>query len=82
MKFQVTRTSDWGCTVNPPCEGATLALDRSSICDSNIYTIELETLEDLIRFKEKVGKEIIITKPLDCEDISPLQIEIYDSYRE
>lgn len=81
MKFQVTRTSDWANSA-PPCEGATLAHRHVGDLDEDIYTIEIDTLEDLIRFKEKVGKEIIITKPYGCEDISPLKIEIYDDYRE
>lgn len=81
MKFQVTRTSDWANSA-PPCEGATLAHRHVGDLDEDIYTIEIESLEDLVRFKEKVGKEIIITTPRRMHYISPLEIEIYDDYRE
>ena len=80
MKFQVTRTSDWANSA-PPCEGATLAHRQVDYLDDNIYTIEFESLEELVKFSDNNGS-IIISKASSREEISPLHIEIYDDYRE
>ena len=80
MKFQVTRTSDWA-NLAPPCEGSTLAHRQVDYLDDNIYTIEFESLEELVKFSDKNGS-IIISKASSHEEITPLHIEIYDTFRE
>ena len=47
--------------------------------DLPVYTIDLESLEDLVKLTEKEG-EIIIKK--SYEGVGLPVIEIYDTYRE
>lgn len=82
MTFQINRTSYCLNKDNLPCAGATLALDRTSMHARNIYTIEINTLEELLLLKEQVEEEIIIRDAYECKEIAPLEIEIYDDYRE
>lgn len=42
--------------------------------------IEINSIEELLEFKKKVGNELIITSSLNNESIPA--IEIYDDYRE
>lgn len=45
----------------------------------NVYTIEIDSFEELMSFIKKYGAVVILSKSLDCD----LQtIEIYDSWRE
>lgn len=80
MKFQVTRTSGWVNSA-PPCEGCTLAHLSQDPLDDTIYTVEFNTLEELAKFSDKNGS-IIIGKAFSHEEITPLHIEIYDTFRE
>lgn len=66
MEFVVTRTSIWGD--KKPCEEAYQV--------GELWKVNIESLEELIKFKEKYG-EIILT-----DDYDTPSIEIYDYYRE
>ena len=77
MKFQIERTSDW-IGKKLPCEGAVLMKAGTSTTDP-VYTIDIESVEDLVKLMEKEG-EIIIKA--NYEDGEPPVIEIYDTYRE
>ena len=69
MKFQIARTSDYSST-NPPCIGAG--------GEPHDWTIELESLDDLVSLARQHG-EIIVT----VIENSPMPyLEIYDDYRE
>ena len=46
MKFQIERTSDW-IGEKLPCEGAVLMKEGTST-DLPVYTIDIESLEDLV----------------------------------
>ena len=56
-------------------------------CEINLYTIEIKSIEELLKFKEDVGYSIIISS-LDSyikqylPDEVNYSIEIYDTYRE
>lgn len=82
MKFLVTRTSAiyGGCT--PPCEGAVLLNPDRETWEPPLYGIELDTLEDLMAFKERVGYSVIVGKSREESDWSDVELEIYDDYRE
>ena len=77
MKFQIERTSDW-IGEKLPCEGAVLMKEGTST-DLPVYTIDIESLEDLVKLTEKED-EISIKK--SYEDGGLPVIEIYDTYRE
>ena len=77
MKFEIERTSDW-IGEKLPCEGAVLMKAGTSTTDP-VYTIDIESVEDLVKLMEKEG-EIIIKA--NYEDGEPPVIEIYDTYRE
>lgn len=47
-----------------------------------IYSIELNTLEDVMKLKEVIGHELIFRNTYDFEDVKLPQIEIYDDYIE
>ncbi|MFS9090065.1 hypothetical protein [Streptococcus mitis] len=44
------------------------------------HFIEINSIEELLEFREKVGNELIITSAIDNESIPA--IEIYNNYRE
>lgn len=77
MKFRVFRTSDYDCCY-PPCEGAVLISHELKYKSGNYeiyknkYEIEINSIDDLVRFIESYGG-IIVGKHT---------IEIYDGYRE
>ena len=55
--------------------------------ESNYYTIEISSIEELLKFKEDVGYSIIISSldsyiKQDLPDEVNYSIEIYNSYRE
>lgn len=70
MKFIVTRTSQWDN--EKPCENAKLDNEVNLWGDKQWY-IEINTIEELMAFKQEVGFAIIIGNN---------SIEIYDGYRE
>ena len=76
MKFIVTRTSMW--SEKSPCEEA----KRDSIVEGDktydVWSIEINTIEELIDFADKHG-DIIIEDSFYREY---KEIEIYDTWRE
>lgn len=79
MKFQIERTSSWWSEDGKaPCEGAVLMKEGTSTTDP-VYTIDIESVEDLVELMKREG-EIIIKK--SYEDVGLPVIEIYDTYRE
>ena len=79
MKFLVTRTSaiNGDLTDNtPPCEGAVLLNPDREIWEPPLYGIELDTLEDLMAFKERVGCSVIIGKPFDKSDYADVELPV------
>lgn len=77
MKFSVERTSDF-FHEKCPCENANKSTD-SILDDVPLWTIEINSLTELIDFIDKYGQVILAHNPRG--DIFP-NIEIYDSYRE
>ena len=76
MKFIVSRTSLWSRDNNDsPCEEA----KAKRLENNRVWTIEINTLEELINFRKKYG-EIILTISTYPEIDN--EIEIYDDYRE
>ena len=96
MIFEVERTSQWMFDENkPPCDGAfveefeitkTMWNGPAAKKKMKRWFIELNTLEDLLAFKEEIDEELIITHSSWEEVIKDFtvkyQIEIYDTYRE
>ena len=83
MKFIVTRTSDWN-DKRCPCKEATREIvnnDRTGedYRERNVWTIELNTLEELISFTNKYGRIVVEEYWLNSKY---KEIEIYDGYRE
>lgn len=74
MKFEVERASDI-LGYKPPCKEA-IEADNDPILKT--YTVEINSLEDLIEFIDKYG-DIIISKPYNKS--RPYVIEIYDAWR-
>lgn len=79
MKFKVNRTSSY-IEKNPPCDGAILEkVIKESYYKKYIWSIEVNTLEELIQLANKTDCPIIVFK---CEENDEPEIEIYDDYRE
>lgn len=81
MKFILTRTSltNRQSIKKPPCEES---IQDDYVTKQGTYknwTVELNTLEDLLNFVNKVGEKIIIEKWQTKEQY---EIEIYDDLRE
>ena len=75
MKFIVRRTSELYLGRTPkPCEGAKK--------EKREWTINLDTLDDLIKFVKTYGKVVVSPGDLFDNDKMPYEIEIYDTYRE
>jgi hypothetical protein len=83
MKFVVTRTSDWNDN-KVPCAKAKREIITNNKSgedyrERNVWTIELNTLEELINFTNKYGRIVIEEYWLNDKF---KEIEIYDGYRE
>ena len=78
MKFEVTRTSMLLGTVDDgkPCEEAILEEEKHRLAH---WTVEINNLNELIKFCGKYGETII--KAPQKDDPYPI-LEIYDDYRE
>lgn len=82
MKFYISRTSD-PFNENSPCDNAILLNPNRDVSWENpIYGIEINSLEELMELKNKVGDIIISEAYYDDISYSPYEIEIYDDYRE
>ena len=75
MKFLVYRTSDWKYSSRKPCDEAELYKDYEPL--GMLWTIEIATIDELVKFCDKYGVVVIIP------EANPYPaIEIYDDYRE
>lgn len=91
MKFEIKRTSCWNS--KKPYEKAIPEIitkeakklyEQSGIEITNttqevIWTIEINSLEDLIKLSKETGKDLVVGK---CWNRDGYYIEIYDDYRE
>lgn len=82
MKFIITRTSSWNDS--PPCEEVKREIVNNGRSgedyrEHNVWTIEINTLEELINFTNKYGRIVIEEYWLNNRY---KEIEIYDYYRE
>ena len=73
MRFIVYRTSGYEDKI--PCEEAV----KNIIAEETIWSIDINSLEDLLLWRDKIGESIIIHKN---EDNDQTYIEIYDDWRE
>lgn len=84
MRFQITRTSTGYYRQEKPCDGAFVyKRERGRLDDHDrlYWALEVNSLDELLKFIEKNGEPIIISGACDYYD-GLLQIEIYDEYRE
>lgn len=79
MKFGIHRTSGY-YQENPPCEGAKLEATRKTDYDRNKWSVEIDSLDELMKLVKKEGA-IIIHPPGAYQKEIP-EIEIYDDFRE
>ena len=76
MKFFVHRTS--GLQDGKPCEEATENVAKEAVSFWNNWTVEINSLDELIQFVEKYGT-VIIDRSYDGK---AFVLEIYDTWRE
>ena len=81
MKFYISSTTGY-YDEEPPCEGAVLLNPERKKYDTPQYGIEINSLEDLIALKSKVGHPLIIGDTWYDQKYSPYELEIYNGYRE
>lgn len=79
MKFKIERASDWS-SETCPCEGAT-PNKRVGHMFPDYWTIDINSIEELIALRDKVGYPLIIENTIE-EDTKLQSITIYDSYIE
>lgn len=89
MKFEITRTSNLGFSrEDRPCEGSepfvrTITSNNGSSWNVYHWTMEINTLQDIIDFMEKQEEDIVIMKSnIHIDGLPDYIIEIYDDYRE
>lgn len=81
MKFRIKRTSDW-FSEESPCDGAYM-IKLSEDGEQKFWAIEINTIEELISLRDKIGDDLILGWTYEDELEDRLrQIEIYDTYRE
>lgn len=77
MNFRIYRTS-YEFSDDTPIDGAILENPSRGYYEEPTFTIEIETLEDLIALMKRAGHPLIL-----CRDYEKrLSLEIYDDYRE
>ncbi len=82
MKFHIKRTSDF-FERKQPCEGAALLKVSEFDDEERFWVIEINTLEELINLRDKVGNDLILRWTDEKELGGEMrEIEIYDDYRE
>ena len=80
MKFIVTRSNVFPGD-NPKCPGIEKELvERDGDLEEG-YTIEINTIEELLQFSKKIEYPIIVFDPSAWGYAIP-ELEIYDGYRE
>ena len=84
MKFIIHRTSDWVLTnesSDPKCPGAIKEKLPCYRSEREIYTIEIKSLEELMKLKEDLNEALIISNG-NYYGFSLPVLEIYDKLRE
>lgn len=82
MKFVISRTSHYGKD-KPPCEEAreeTILSGGEKQFEYEAWCLDINTIEELIKFIEKNGGSAVIEKSYWTQE--NWEIEIYDDYRE
>ena len=92
MKFRIRRTSDWSSNKSPhpkaeKLKSATSRLYFETVSHTvarNIYTIEINSLDELLKLVAEEGEIIISEENILENELAPyhFEIEIYDDYRE
>lgn len=86
MKFEIRSSSVWSedrlITSYPQLKDFNYKPGVDTEEEYRDPTIEINSLEELMRFKEEVNSDIILTRYYKTEDVYREQIEIYDGYRE
>lgn len=84
MKFLITRTSLSFDSPNPPCEGAVSLTPNAKVeeYDEFYWSIEINTLEELLALQEKVADPIILMDAHAGSKYPQKALEIYDTRRE
>ena len=84
MRFKISRTSSDYYRQEKPCDGAFVykrERERLDDRDRLSWALEVNSLDELLQFIEKVCDSVIISRACDYHDGLP-KIEIYDDYRE
>jgi hypothetical protein len=86
MKFIIHRTNDWdlGWTNEVPdtkCPGAIKEKLPKHSREKVVYTIEIKSLEELMKLREDLNEPLIIFNGNDYGFSLPV-LEIYDGWRE
>ena len=84
MKFIIHRTNDWGWTndnPDPKCPGTIKEKLPKHNWEEEVYTIEINSLEELMKLKEDLNEPLIIFDGNDYDFSLPI-LEIYDGWRE
>ena len=84
MKFIIHRTNDWGRTNETPDPKCPSTIKEKLPCysrEKEVYTIEIKSLEELMKLREDLNEPLII---FDGDDygFSLTVLEIYDTWRE
>ena len=81
MRFIVDRTSLWGNERRKPLKSKKVKKELIKELGEKKWVIEINTLEDLLEFHGKAGRDIIMWRTYG-EGYNPYYLEIYDDYRE
>jgi len=80
MKFLVSRSSEGAVSQKPPCKGAARGAESVLWPGEYDWTIEINTLEDLMAFLQKNGGGLGLFNPEEGEELPA--IEIFDDDEE
>lgn len=84
MKYIIHRTNDWwggNDAPDPKCPNAVMEELPKYNRKVKVYTIEIDTLEELHKLQKDLGEPIIIFDGDDYDFSLPV-LEIYDGWRE
>ncbi len=74
MRFLVSRTSQGAVSKDPPCPGAIRGPEARAWPGEYQWFIELNTLEDLMRFLDQNGGGLGVWSPEEGEDYPEIEI--------
>ena len=80
MKFLVSRASQGVISTDPPCRGAIRGSESPAWPGEYQWVVELNSLEDLVRFLNDNGGSLGVYAPEEGEDFP--MIEIFDDTEE